>query len=107
MFLIFIVFFFISAVLDVGRESYLYDFICYSIDSVTFNKHIDSFFAVQDKPQHQRQKYISQTTEEVKSRVHSIVLSPVLAEENDKLRNGVGKRDNDVAESDKRIYFSF
>ena len=78
-----------------------------SVHSVAIHKHSRCFLAVKDEPQHQRQKQVSQASEENESRLHSIILCQVLEADNNKLRDGVSERDPDVAGSDKRVHFSF
>ncbi len=78
-----------------------------TVNSVAIHKHSRCFLAVEDEPQHQRQKQFSQASEEIKCRVHSIKLCQVLREDKNKLRNSESERDPDVAGSDKRINFSF
>jgi len=78
-----------------------------NVHCVTIDKHRRCFFAVEDEPQHQRQKQVSQSSEENECRVHSARLCLVLVEDNNKLRNGESERDPDVAGSDKHVHFLF
>ncbi len=42
-----------------------------SVHSVAIHKHSRRFLAIKDKPQHHRQKQVSQACEEIECRVHS------------------------------------
>ena len=96
----------IVAVLVDARKSRI-DNISNWVDSVAVHKDCSLLLAVEDKPQHQRQKYVCQSSEEIERRVHSIELSLAIFEDYNCLSECVGESDANVTGSDKSVYFVF
>ncbi len=65
--------FFFDAVLIDARET-LPDDVLDSVHSAAIHKHSRCFLAVEDEPQHQRQKQVGQASEEKEWRLHSTIL---------------------------------
>jgi hypothetical protein len=83
------------------------DHVSHCVDSVTVHKDCRLLLAVEDKPQHDRQKYVCQSSKESECRKHSILLSIVLVEEYNCLSECVGESDANVTGSDKSVYLVF
>ena len=77
-----------------------------AINILTVHKYHWLLIFVQDKPQHKRQKYVSQATEESKCNPNSSFLSYVPVEGKKGLRKGVSESDANMAGSNERIHLN-